>query len=235
MKKPTALRRHRLGCLVVLIVCAGALLFTWIFGLVASTINAGTGCVPSVGLPGDPEGIEYLDELTVQTTTGESLSLCGPQLDNARHILATADSLAAGPDASAIALITALQESHLTVYANTAAVPESADIPHERDGNDHDSLGIFQQRPSMGWGTPAELMDPTSSAQAFFGGHNIRGRPPGLLDIEGWETLSPGEAAQLVQVSKYPDAYDAWVPAAHTLLAELSAERDRSGSDRAGV
>jgi hypothetical protein len=64
----------------------------------------------------------------------------------------------------------ALTESTLRMLANTGAYPESANYPNDGNGGDHDSLGLFQMRPQSGWGTVAELMDPTYQARAFFGG-----------------------------------------------------------------
>jgi murein DD-endopeptidase MepM/ murein hydrolase activator NlpD len=106
-----------------------------------------------------------------------------------------------------IALATAMQESGLKMYANEA-VPESLDYPHDAVGSDHDSIGLFQQRPS--WGTVAELMDPAISAQKFY---------DALLEVDGWEDMALTEAAQRVQRSAFPDAYAKWQEAA-TLLAE---------------
>ena len=64
--------------------------------------------------------------------------------------------------------------------------------------NDHDSLGLFQQRPSSGWGTPEQLQDPTYSSTAFY---------KGLVEVAGWDELPLTQAAQKVQVSAYPDHY----------------------------
>lgn len=62
---------------------------------------------------------------------------------------------------------------------------------------DRDSLGLFQQRPSQGWGTPQQVMDPTYAARKFF---------EGLSGIN-WQGMDPGAAAQAVQRSAYPDRY----------------------------
>jgi tetratricopeptide (TPR) repeat protein len=77
---------------------------------------------------------------------------------------------------------------------------------------DRDSLGLFQQRPSAGWGTPEQVMDPVYAAQAFFGGPNspTSGEPPGLLDVDGWADMPLTQAAQAVQRSAFPDAYAQW-------------------------
>ena len=162
---------------------------------------------------------------------GRTISLEAKQVRNAATIVAVAQELDVPATGQMIALMTALQESTLWVYANTAEYPESADIPHDRDGKDHDSLGVFQQRPSAGWGTVAETMDVKYSAQAFFGGPEgpNGGSPRGLLDIRGWESMELGEAAQAVQVSGFPDAYDKWESAAKTLLTTVSGNVDCDG------
>jgi LysM repeat protein len=88
---------------------------------------------------------------------------------------------------------------------------------------DRDSLGIFQQRPSTGWGTPAQVMDPYRAALAFFGGRNNPnpGRTHGLLDIRGWHSMTVTQAAQAVQVSAYPNAYAKWEASARAWVAQL--------------
>jgi murein DD-endopeptidase MepM/ murein hydrolase activator NlpD len=123
-----------------------------------------------------------------------------------------------------IALMAALTESTLRMLANTSAYPESANHPHDGNGSDHDSLGLFQMRPASGWGTVAELMDPTYQARAFYGGPTGPNYPSprGLLDIPGWQQMDPGEAAQAVEVSAYPDRYQNYQPVAEAILAALT-------------
>lgn len=89
---------------------------------------------------------------------------------------------------------------------------------------DRDSLGLFQQRPSAGWGTPEQVLDPVRASQAFFGGEGNPnpGVTRGLLDIPGWESMTVTQAAQAVQISAYPDHYAKWEAPARTWLAQLS-------------
>ncbi|NDL56991.1 M23 family metallopeptidase [Phytoactinopolyspora mesophila] len=95
---------------------------------------------------------------------------------------------------------------------------------------DRDSLGVFQQRPSTGWGTPNELMNVSYASAAFFGGPdgpNSQGavsEPPGLLDIHGWEQMTVGQAAQAVQRSAFPDRYADWEDDARAWVAELAGD-----------
>lgn len=100
-----------------------------------------------------------------------------------------------------IALMTAQQESTLL----------------NLDYGDRDSLGLFQQRPSAGWGSPEQIQDPVFAAKSFYG-VNPEVSPNGLLQIQGWENMAPGDAAQAVQVSAFPDAYANWDGMAEDLL-----------------
>jgi murein DD-endopeptidase MepM/ murein hydrolase activator NlpD len=106
-----------------------------------------------------------------------------------------------------VALATAMQESRLRVLANPR-VPASYDYPNDGEGTDHDSVGIFQQRPH--WGAVATLMDPAGSAALFF---------DALVRVDGWESLPVTVAAQEVQVSAFPDAYADDEPGATAVAA----------------
>jgi hypothetical protein len=110
------------------------------------------------------------------------------------------------------------------MLSNTSAYPASALYPNDGDGSDHDSLGLFQMRPSAGWGTVAQLMAAPYQAAAFFGGPTgpNRGSPRGLLDIPNGTTLPLGAAAQAVEVSAFPDRYAVFEPVARTILAALT-------------
>ncbi|MGO4593491.1 LysM peptidoglycan-binding domain-containing protein [Leifsonia sp. 2TAF2] len=107
------------------------------------------------------------------------------------------------------------------VVALAAAAQESG-LRNVRYG-DRDSLGLFQQRPSTGWGTVEQVLDPTRATLAFYGGaaNPNKGRTRGLLDIPGWTAMSVTQAAQSVQISAYPDAYGKWETSARTWLAQL--------------
>jgi hypothetical protein len=86
------------------------------------------------------------------------------------------------PRATTIAIATAFQESRI----------------HNIDYGDRDSVGLFQQRPSQGWGTRAQLMNPTYSINAFY---------DALVKVNGYETMIITDAAQKVQLSGFPGAY----------------------------
>jgi LysM repeat protein len=107
------------------------------------------------------------------------------------------------------------------VVALAAAAQESG-LRNVRYG-DRDSLGLFQQRPSTGWGTPEQVLDAARATRAFYGGagNPNPGRTRGLLDIPGWQSMSVTQAAQAVQLSAFPDAYAKWEPSARAWLAQL--------------
>ena len=77
--------------------------------------------------------------------------------------------------------------------------------------NDHDSLGLFQQRPSMGWGSVDQVMDPVYSTTAFY---------LALKRVPGWESMAVTVAAQRVQRSAFPYAYAQWETDANALVQQ---------------
>ncbi len=85
---------------------------------------------------------------------------------------------------------------------------------------DRDSLGIFQMRPSMGWGTPTQLQDIPYQISKFY---------DVLLTVPGWDTLRPGDAAQRVERSAFPDRYHRWEAMAAYLVATLGQVADPTG------
>ena len=94
------------------------------------------------------------------------------------------------------------------LVADTAALTESTLV--NLDHGDRDSLGLFQQRPSQGWGTPGQIMDPVYATTAFF---------QHLLAVPGWQTGDPAVLAQTVEASAHPERYAAFVPLAARLVA----------------
>ena len=110
------------------------------------------------------------------------------------------------------------------VIALAAAMQESSLI--NIDYGDRDSVGLFQQRTSQGWGTISQIMDPKYSARAFFGGPTgpNPGKIRGLLDIKNWSTMSLAKAAQAVQISAFPDAYQKWELSAWSWFDQIESE-----------
>lgn len=163
--------------------------------------------------------------LSAQTSGGVTITLNETQLTRAATIVNVGSSTTdVGRDGIIVALMAALTESSLRMLSNTVAYPSSGDHPHDGDGGDHDSLGLFQMRPSTGWGSIDDLMDAEYQARAFYGGPNgpNHGSPRGLLDIDGWQNLPKGVAAQAVEVSAYPDRYATYEPVATAILNTLS-------------
>lgn len=200
-------------------------------GVIASAAGAaggeGSGCVAasstsSTTTVSTAAGAAPADSIEIPFGTGGTkVTLDSKQIAIATRIITVGRDLGVSDKGLKVALMTALQESRLRMYANSS-VPESLNYPHDAVGSDHDSVNPFQQRVS-GWGTVAELMDLDYSIKAFFGGPTgpNGGSPRGLLDVPGWENMHPGVAAQTVQVSAFPDAYDKWEPAAEQLITSL--------------
>ncbi|WP_327031348.1 hypothetical protein [Micromonospora ureilytica] len=135
------------------------------------------------------------------------------QMDNAKIIVDVGVEMKMPRRALVVALSTAMQESNLYNLASDV-LPESAEYPNQGSGSDHDSVGLFQQRPSSGWGTVAQLMRPSYAARAFYSALN---------EIPGWQDMSVTSAAQAVQISAYPDAYAQHEDRATTVAAALTA------------
>lgn len=98
-----------------------------------------------------------------------------------------------------------------------AALVESG-LVNVRHG-DRDSLGLFQQRPSQGWGTQSQVMDPYRAARSFFLG---AGTNRGALEVS--QAGTAGQLAQRVQRSAFPDRYDKRETDAKSILAQFGAE-----------
>ena len=129
------------------------------------------------------------------------------QREHARTVIRVGRDLGIPDYGIVIALATAMQESSFRNI--TRAV-------------DHDSLGLFQQRPAW-WGTPEQLTDPVYATTAFYKGARGTngGFSRGLLGISGWQDLPLTVAAQRVQRSAHPDLYAKWEASAWAWLAEL--------------
>ncbi|NYF58381.1 hypothetical protein [Micromonospora purpureochromogenes] len=127
------------------------------------------------------------------------ITLDSEQTKNVKAIIAATKKSGMDERAAVISIATALQESKLE------------NLGHLGDRNDHDSLGLFQQRPSSGWGSPKQITDPEYATKAFL---------KGLKQVDGWQDMPLTEAAQTVQVSAYPDAYAQWERQAADLVAK---------------
>jgi cell wall-associated NlpC family hydrolase len=147
--------------------------------------------------PTQVAGIAVCGSLPPGSSLPDGSNLNAQQAANATIVVAVAQQTGAGTIGAVDAVDAAFTESRLT------------NIP----GGDRDSLGLFQERPSQGWGTPAQILDPIYAATAFF---------DHLLALPAWQTLAPAEAAQSVERSAFPDRYLPWVQPATELVAGLS-------------
>jgi endonuclease/exonuclease/phosphatase family metal-dependent hydrolase len=160
-------------------------------GVVSTTVTTGV----------DAEAIDGVVGLLMQLRFGPGYpTITTEQAGNALAIARVSRGLGVPRRGLEIALATAIQESKLL----------------NLDHGDRDSLGLFQQRPSQGWGTPAQITDPVLATRAFYG-RAYHTSNPGLLDMDGWHTLPRAEAAQAVQRSAHPSAYAPWEQAARDM------------------
>ncbi|WP_433384341.1 hypothetical protein [Micromonospora sp. KLBMP9576] len=127
------------------------------------------------------------------------IDLSDEQVANTKSIIAATKKAGMDERAAVVSIATALQESKLE------------NLGHLGDRNDHDSQGLFQQRPSSGWGTVEQITDAQYATTAFL---------KGLKQVDGWQDMPLTEAAQTVQVSAYPDHYAQWEQLAADLVAE---------------
>lgn len=116
------------------------------------------------------------------TASGSSVTFSPEQTANAALIAGVSHQRALPARAATIAIATSIQESKLL------------NITY----GDRDSIGLFQQRPSQGWGTKEQILDPIYSTNAFY---------DALVKIDGYESMDITTVAQKVQRSAYPLAY----------------------------
>jgi murein DD-endopeptidase MepM/ murein hydrolase activator NlpD len=190
-------RARRAGLVVaitatlVLICCGGGVSTYFLGGLGGdSVVPLGGAFNCGRGGPADPDG-----QLPRLGALGED------QARNAAIIINVGAKMRVPPRGWVIAVATALQESYLRNLGDLGS------------RNDHDSLGLFQQRSSQGWGTPEQIMNPEYAATKFYSK---------LLQVDGWQTLPLTVAAQRVQRSAYPDAYAKHEPFAAVIVNMLA-------------
>ena len=168
---------------------------------------------PAPVTPAEAEEEDSAEEAEPTSSIGQPVSgsvtpLNDERRTNAQIIVNVGREMGVSDYGIVIALATAMQESSL----------------RNINWGDRDSVGLYQQRPSSGWGTVEQIMDPAHATRLFFGGPNNpnAGKTRGLLDISGWESMTLTVAAQRVQISAYPDAYAKWEPSAWAWLYELT-------------
>jgi hypothetical protein len=124
------------------------------------------------------------------------VTLDASQMANAATIAAAGIRRGMPERAIVVALAAAWQESKL----------------ENLTGGDRDSVGLFQQRPSQGWGTPEQIRNPRYAAGRFY---------IALKKVRGWQQMRVTEAAQAVQHSAYPEAYEKWADESTVLATAL--------------
>ncbi|WEV78089.1 hypothetical protein O9K63_16110 [Janibacter cremeus] len=148
---------------------------------VATLCVVGLLCTAGLWYARDRIGL-FLGEKCEATALGETVSFAPDQMNHASTIVLLGVKRGLPARAGSIAVATAIQESKLRNLTY----------------GDRDSVGLFQQRPSQGWGTVDELQDPVYATNAFY---------DELTRIDGWEGMRITEIAQEVQRSAYPEAY----------------------------
>ncbi|MCQ9179161.1 C40 family peptidase [Streptomyces sp. IBSBF 2953] len=181
--------------------------------LMATSSEAAQTTYTSFNCVGDIDADTVVEQVTkilngedAKTAHVEGLSLPEEQIPNAVTIVGTGIGLHVPKKGQIIALATAMQESRLRNLSS----------------GDRDSLGLFQQRPSQGWGTATEIHDPVYASTQFY---------EHLLAVDGWQQLAVTQAAQAVQRSAYPDAYAQWEELATALQKAIASTFPDAGQD----
>jgi hypothetical protein len=173
-------------------------------GLTAFVVLAGVGVFAVVKLLADvriPIPTSY--QCKVGPGPDEHVRLSASQAASAATISAVGIRRGVPKQAIVVALATAYQESDL----------------ENLTGGDRDSIGLFQQRPSQGWGTPEQIADPRYAAGRFYSA---------LLKVKGWQEMRVTDAAQAVQRSAYPELYEQHAGKADIVATALTG--DAAGS-----
>ena len=150
-----------------------------------------------------PGQLPAFDQLQPSPVSGPQayMPITADRMANATTIVRQALARHMGLRSAVIAVATAMQESTLV----------------NLHYGDRDSQGLFQQRPSAGWGTPAQVTDPVYAADAFLNAlHAHQQADP------GWATQPLWQNAQAVQVSGFPYAYAKWEAQAAQLVSSIA-------------
>ena len=167
----------------------------------AFVVLAGLGVVVVLRLLDSvPKLVTSRHPCTVGVPAGPAeVELEAGQLANAATIAAVGIRRGIPRQGIVVALATAFQESKLENLA----------------GGDRDSIGLFQQRPSQGWGKAEDIADPRYASARFYNS---------LVRVKGWQDMRVTDAAQAVQRSAYPEAYEKWADESLVLATALAGE-----------
>lgn len=149
-------------------------------------------------------------KVTGGSVPGTEVPITAARAVNIRATLSVAAGMHMGTQGELVGLITEEQESKFLNLANPGRYPETLNMPHDGVGQDHGSVGTFQQQPQDGWGTPAQDMTPRYAATRFY---------EALNGIGGWQQMAPEGAAQAVQQSEDGSLYTQWIPDARKIMA----------------
>lgn len=178
-------------------------------GLSVIAVVAVLGVVLAAGAGAGADGWDCAGGGTGQQVAGVRLD--AEQMGNASTIVEVAAGRGLPAYAAVVAVATAAQESTLR------------NVTHG-DTWGPDSAGLFQQRPSAGWGTRAQVLDPVYAAGAFL---------DALVRVPGWRSIPLTQAAQMVQRSRYPNAYARWQAMAADVVSRLWPAASRAASQPA--
>jgi hypothetical protein len=185
------------ACVLLVIVLIGAATGAAIGALTGSLTGTGSAATGTAVAPNlNDAQFCALGAITPGKDTGYG-TYTTDQIANATTIYQVSQQLHLPQYAAVIAIATAIQESDL----------------YNLDYGDRDSIGLFQQRPSQGWGTYAEIMDPVYASTKFY---------EALVKVPNWQAIPLTEAAQAVQNSGFPNAYAAHQNSAEYLAVSVS-------------
>lgn len=172
--------------------------FVVAIGMTPDSYEAVSGAtISAAGLAAPPSCID-------PSAGAGAAGLSRAQAGIARVIVASAQRRGLGTEAAVIGVATGLVESEL----------------RNLDHGDRDSLGVFQQRPSQGWGTPGQVQTPVYAADRFMAA---------LAQVPGWRSMAPGDAAQYVQRSAFPTRYATRMGQAASIVTSLTAATGQRG------
>ncbi|MEV4555757.1 C40 family peptidase [Kitasatospora sp. NPDC049285] len=198
------------GAIVGLAAAGPLLLAVPILVAAAGSAAAATSCSNSGAQAVDTSAVAaqvkaILDGSDKTTVAVPGLDNPAEQVPNAKTIQATGVAMHIPVRGQIVALATTMQESGLRNLTY----------------GDRDSLGLFQQRPSQGWGTAEQILDPVHASTEFYSA---------LQQVSGWESMTVTQAAQAVQGSGYPDAYAKWEPLATALQKSIEPLLAKTGA-----
>lgn len=172
----------------------------------AASCTGASAAVDSAAVAADVKAVLDRGKATASVP---GLAKPAEQIPNAKTIQATGVAMGVPARGQVVALVTALQESGLRNLSY----------------GDRDSLGLFQQRPSQGWGTAEQILDPVRASMKFY---------EALKKVSGWQSLTVAQAAQSVQRSGFPDAYAKWEPLATALQRSIEPLLGTTGAGAGG-